>query len=150
MISAGTGAAAAALGLAAEAGSFCAGVADAFAAARAVERSASTVAVVTPDGAGARATCRFSTDISGAKSTNCSWAYPYRSEAAAREFAAMLDAVAGCAVRADDDAADAPVNHPDSYELHLFRAAGGEIGLSLKDKAALDATYIFLRTTPAN
>jgi hypothetical protein len=41
--------------------------------------------------------------------------------------------------------ADKDVNHPDFYDLQTFQLNGLEIGVSLKDKAGLSETYIFLR-----
>ena len=48
-------------------------------------------------------------------------------------------------LRATAVAAETGVNHPDSYDQQRFRAEGAELSLSLKDKAALDKSFVFLR-----
>jgi hypothetical protein len=42
-------------------------------------------------------------------------------------------------------ATDQSVNHPDAYDLRLFRLDGAEFAVSLKDKGALQQTLVFLR-----
>lgn len=41
-------------------------------------------------------------------------------------------------------AEDLPVNHPDSYLLKIWDIETGIYRLSIKDKAALGATFVFL------
>lgn len=94
------------------------------------------------------AACGFSLDLSGAKSANCNWAFAYRSDDAKSEFDALLAGLSACADPAFAIETDQPVNHPDFYDLRVFRIAGGEVGLSLKDKVSLDQTFMFLRLTP--
>ena len=95
------------------------------------------------------ATCSFSLDTHGAKSANCNWAFSYRSAEATGAFQDMLAELSVCADMASGIETDQPVNHPDFYDLRLMRIAGGEMGLSIKDKAALLQTLVFLRLTPA-
>jgi hypothetical protein len=95
------------------------------------------------------ASCSFSLDTQGAKSANCNWAFSYRSAEATGAFKDMLAELSACADMASGIETDQSVNHPDFYDLRLMRIAGGDVGLSIKDKAAIQQTYVFLRLTPA-
>lgn len=109
---------------------------------------ASTATFTLPGDPDAHATCRVSTDLSGANSVNCHWPFAYRAETATAAFADLNAALGACTNAGDAPAQDQPVNHPDSYELRIFQTITGEVGLSLKDKAALQQGYVFLRATP--
>jgi hypothetical protein len=95
-----------------------------------------------------RAACAFSVDLSGSKSANCNWAFPYRSDEAKSEFFRMLSVLSTCSDPVFGIETDQNVNHPDTYDLRLLHVNGGEVGLSLKDKVTLQQTYVFLRLTP--
>ena len=95
------------------------------------------------------ATCAFSLGMHETKSANCNWAFSYRSAEATGAFKDMLAELSACADMASGIATDQPVNHPDFYDLRLMRIAGGEVGLSIKDKAEMQQTFVFLRLTPA-
>jgi hypothetical protein len=58
-------------------------------------------------------------------------------------FESLLGQVEACAnpIAADPSS----VNHPDSYDLRQFSSGVGMISVSLKDKGALNQTYVFLR-----
>ncbi len=87
--------------------------------------------------------CKRSLGLSGARSLNCAWPFAYRVAEARAAFEALSADVENCAVPAR---APAPgVNHPDSYDLRLYSYQGGAVAVSLKDKAALRETYVFLR-----
>lgn len=95
------------------------------------------------------ATCTTSLALSGETSTHCGWPFDYRAPQASQAFQAVIQAVPNClgaSLQAEDDQ---DVNHPDFYDLRLFQTAQGEVGVSLKDKGALQQTYVFLRVTPA-
>ena len=79
----------------------------------------------------------------GAPDTVCQWAYDYRSTAAQIAFADLEREIAMCLSASAKQ--DAPVNHPDSYRLMQFDAEQTRISLSLKDKASLQKTFLFLR-----
>lgn len=101
---------------------------------------AGAVTVAFPDGTAAEASCRAVLELGGIRSLSCNWAYDYRSDAAREAFellAAEITACVGAPI-----ATEAPVNHPDSYDLLSF-ASG--IGAALKDKAALQETHVILR-----
>jgi hypothetical protein len=95
-------------------------------------------------------TCAATTALSGGTEFHCAWAFPYRSDAARTAFAALNSSVGTCLsspVRTDTDQR---LNHPDSYDLRLYEADRARLSLSIKDKAALGKTYVFLRVRNAN
>ena len=73
----------------------------------------------------------------------CRWSFAYRSAAAQETFDRIADHLSEClgAPRAEE----APVNHPDSYRLIQFETTDAVIFLSLKDKASLQRSFVFLR-----
>ena len=87
--------------------------------------------------------CARSLTLSGGSQIHCRWPFEYRAPSAVNAFEALSTAVATCLNIAP--IADQPVNHPDFYELRTYRVDGQDIGVSLKDKAALQQTYVFLR-----
>ncbi len=95
----------------------------------------------------AGAHCEPRTTVSGEPWVFCRWQHGYRAPEASAQFDAWRDRLDTCfdASRASDDDA---VNHPDSYALHQVRGQGAVLSVSLKDKAALDATFVFLRIEP--
>ncbi len=93
-------------------------------------------------------TCSTSLALSGETSVNCAWPFAYRAPDAARAFEALVASVASC-LEVDRSVLDQDVNHPDFYDLRIFNAPIGEVGVSLKDKGGLQETYVFLRATPA-
>lgn len=89
------------------------------------------------------ATCTRSIGLGGTKALHCGWPFGYRSAEAQIAFEAMLGDVRQCA-----DPITVPpsvVNHPDSYDLLQFNFGPAIVSVSLKDKAALAKTYVFLR-----
>jgi len=94
---------------------------------------------------GKTAECTRSRVLAGGSQMHCGWAFSYRSPAAAQAFEHLLVTVADCLGAAARVTADKTVNHPDFYDLQTFQFEGQEIGVSLKDKAALSETYVFLR-----
>lgn len=101
---------------------------------------------VTLDGNG-KSDCAVSLDLSGAKALNCAWDFPFRDGTAREVFAGTLARLQVCF--GADATLDQPVNHPDFYDLRVFQTELGEVGLSLKDKGALQRSYVFLRIVPA-
>jgi hypothetical protein len=94
--------------------------------------------------------CAPSRGLSGTVALHCAWPFEYRSVQSLDAFESLLGQVAACAnpIAADTSS----VNHPDSYDLRQFSSGVGVISVSLKDKGALNQTYVFLRvelpTTP--
>lgn len=90
--------------------------------------------------------CTRSLDLSGASALNCAWPFPFREGAARKTFDVAFAQLQSCF--GADASEDQPVNHPDFYDLRMFQTPQGEVGLSLKDKGALQQTYVFLRMAP--
>ena len=90
-------------------------------------------------------TCRRSLVLSGGSQVHCGWVFPYRAPEATVAFERLMTAVSACLGGQATMTADKDVNHPDFYDLQTFQLNGLEIGVSLKDKAGLSETYIFLR-----
>ena len=89
--------------------------------------------------------CDLSQGLGGAREYHCAWAFDYRVPKAAALFE-MYDAdIRACLADPQKAKADAEVNHPDSYILHQYLVDGTTVAISLKDKAALQETYVFLR-----
>ena len=94
------------------------------------------------------AKCTRSLGLGGVVSHTCAWGFDYRSEDATEAFEDLLQDVSACAAEL---ALDEPsVSHPDSYDLRQFEMPEAIISVSLKDKAALSETYVFLRTEARN
>ena len=87
--------------------------------------------------------CNLALVPGGRRVFQCRWGFAYRSQASATKFAEVDDALTTCAqgMRTRDDQA---VNHPDTYELRRYRAGAIDLSVSLKDKAALRKTFVFL------
>ena len=95
---------------------------------------------------GAPGICTTSLDLSGARALNCRWPFDYRAQAATDAFDTLLDATAKCLNTGGTT--DQGVNHPDSYDLRMFATPTAQISVSIKDKGALQQTFIFLRVAP--
>ena len=89
--------------------------------------------------------CQQSRLSGGSRQATCHWAFPYRSEAARAGLQDVRRIVEACL---GPDAAlpgDTQVNHPDSYILLRYEGQGVQVALSLKDKGALQQTFLFVR-----
>lgn len=95
-----------------------------------------------PDNTAQQAGCSTSLNTSGGTSLHCMWTFPYRADAASQAFESLQIQASTCAKETARQ--DQGVNHPDSYDLRLFEFAGSEVGVSLKDKGALQQTLVFL------
>ena len=96
---------------------------------------------------GQTTTCMRSLILGGGAQLHCGWAFSYRADEASRAFDDLVSTVAECLGDEARITADLDVNHPDYYDLQTFSLDGREIGVSLKDKATLSETYVFLRIT---
>ncbi|WP_298291913.1 hypothetical protein [uncultured Litoreibacter sp.] len=96
------------------------------------------------------AKCTTSLALSGETSTHCAWPFDYRAPEATQAFEAVMKAVPSCLLTVLEVEYDQDVNHPDFYDLRIFNAPQGQVGVSLKDKGGLQQTYVFLRVTPAS
>ena len=93
--------------------------------------------------------CQASQVSGGPLSSVCSWEFDYRADAAAALMDGFVGTLQSC-FDVQEIAPDQQVNHPDSYDLHQLEVGETMVSVSLKDKAALTKTYIFLRFEPAN
>lgn len=91
----------------------------------------------------AQVDCAPSRGLGGTVSLHCAWPFKYRSMQSLDAFESLLGQVAACAnpIAADTSS----VNHPNSYDLRQFSSGVGVISVPLKDKGALNQTYVFLR-----
>lgn len=112
----------------------------------AVDAQTNRVALTLPL-TGKPTTCRQSLMLGGGAQLHCGWAFPYRSDAASQAFEHLVRTVATCLGDEARITADLDVNHPDYYDLQTFTLERREVGVSLKDKATLAQTFVFLRVT---
>lgn len=88
--------------------------------------------------------CTMALALSGARSYHCAWRFPYRDGPARAAFEAFRRELETCLDPSSHGGADQRVNHPDSYDQRRFMAGAVWVTLSLKDKAALRSSYVFL------
>ncbi len=89
------------------------------------------------------ADCRLVTNPKG-KSHMCMWAFAYRDDNAIAGFDHLIAALKSCFDGQDPVRDDGTVNHPDSYDARRFTVDGIRFSVSVKDKAALEKTFVFL------
>lgn len=99
-----------------------------------------SVTMVFPDAAQAEVPCSSALELGGIRSLSCNWSFPYRAPEAQTAFDTLNAAITACV--GDAVAQDAPVNHPDTYDLLGY---DGGISAALKDKATLGQTLVILR-----
>ena len=78
------------------------------------------------------------------KSHMCMWTFAYRSDSAAAGFERLIGDLKSCFDGREPTREDIGVNHPDSYDASRFDIDGVRISVSIKDKAALEKTFVFL------
>lgn len=78
----------------------------------------------------------------------CSKEFEFRSNAATVAYEAYVGEIRAC-FSATEVPIGPAVNHPDSYHQTVFSVEGRHISVALKDKGALQKTYVFVRL-PAN
>lgn len=79
----------------------------------------------------------------------CRWTFLYRS----RDASAVAEGLHRAIMKCDGLVSvtkDTPVNHPDSYQARIYVFAANTFVLSIKDKAALNQTFVTLRAAPQN
>ena len=99
------------------------------------------------ESSGAEATCTQSLMLSGGAQLHCGWSFAYRTPEALSAFNGLTATVRACLGPVAAVTDDLDVNHPDFYDLQTFQFGDREVGVSLKDKAALSQTCVFLRVT---
>ncbi len=94
------------------------------------------------------AECSTSLVLGGGTSFDCAWGFEYRSVEANDAFEILVEQVAECGALITVQ--DQLVSHPDSYDLRQYSVDGKEVSVSLKDKGALNQTYVFFRSVDLN
>ncbi|MEM8793247.1 MAG: hypothetical protein AAGE80_16620 [Pseudomonadota bacterium] len=79
------------------------------------------------------------------KAPYCYWSFPLRAQEARSAFSRLESDLRTCLGSGLPYLPDQDVNHPDSYTAGSFQTNEAEIAISLKDKAALNQTLVFLR-----
>ncbi len=93
--------------------------------------------------------CAVTQSLSGLKTYHCTWEFSYRAKDAYLRFDAVKKLLKECFGDAASVSSDQRVNHPDFYDLQLYRLNQAEVAVSIKDKSALQRTYLFLRVRGA-
>lgn len=81
---------------------------------------------------------------------HCVWEFSYRAAEAEKTFTYFDETLQRCFADRARVEHDQPVNHPDSYRLQQYQVGPVTVSVSLKDKSALQKTYVFLRVDGAN
>jgi len=89
--------------------------------------------------------CTMSQSLSGAKVYHCAWKFAYRAVGAYGTFDAYKQSFQECFGDRAHLSRDQSVNHPDFYDLHQYQLDQVNVTLSIKDKSALQSTYVFVR-----
>ncbi|MGB3317056.1 MAG: hypothetical protein WBB85_21925 [Albidovulum sp.] len=90
-------------------------------------------------------TCAVTTAISGRREYHCAWVFPYRAVDALAAFDSLNGVIEQCFPKHGPVETDQGVNHPDFYDLRQYPLDRADLSVSLKDKVALQKTYVFLR-----
>jgi hypothetical protein len=83
--------------------------------------------------------------MNGDQDVHCNWTFPYRAPEAEIAFETVVADMTACLGPQAVMSKDQSVNHPDAYDLRMFRLDGQEFAVSLKDKGALQQTLVFIR-----
>ena len=88
--------------------------------------------------------CRMVYALAGGKAFHCSWKFPYREGAATAKFKGFNQTLRTCFDGGTEVLLDEGVNHPDSYAQRQHMIEGVAVSVSIKDKGALQETYVFI------
>ena len=103
--------------------------------------STGTFSTALPD----RHECALALQLGGLRTMTCQWPFELRDAQARETFEQLAQGIETCTgtiVLLDQDQ---QVNHPDTYDLRKFEKESIAIDVSLKDKGALQQTFVFLR-----
>lgn len=89
-------------------------------------------------------TCGTAQSETGKAEDFCAWRFEQSDPSAQTIFSNHVSALENCAQALPSDQR---VNHPDSYDLRVFTLDAQTISISLKEKFALSASYIFIRVS---
>ena len=95
-------------------------------------------------------TCAVTRTLSGSKAYHCAWEFAYRATAANDRFNAFDRSLRQCFGNRAQTRKDQWVNHPDFYDLRQYRLEQVDVSVSIKDKSAMQKTYVFIRVQGAN
>ena len=95
---------------------------------------------IAPEGA----SCSTYLTQSAGKGISCYWTFPFR-DAAAVSFADSAWRDLTLCHSGEEAAADALVNHPDSYDLRAIDAEEATYSVAIKDKGGLQKTLVFIK-----
>ena len=118
-------------------------VLGAVAAGQAAETELSTLLDSAPE-----ASCDTFVALGASPSRYCRWQFDYRAADSETIFSNLTSAFETCFGADSTRPADRSVNHPDTYHLRQFELDGWVVSVSLKDKAGLQASFVFLRFDP--
>jgi hypothetical protein len=88
--------------------------------------------------------CRMVRSLAGGNAYHCSWKFPYRDAAAQTVFEDFNQSLRSCFAGGQEVVQDVGVNHPDSYTQHQHLTDDVVVSVSIKDKGALQETYVFV------
>ncbi len=74
----------------------------------------------------------------------CRWVYAYRDKRAYDDYDGFAGSLRQCFGAMAKEHVDRNVNHPDFYAARRYVMAQGEVKVSVKDKAALGSTFVFI------
>lgn len=94
--------------------------------------------------------CRLALQLGGKKQLICSWQFNYRDTLATEQFIKLNSQLRTYSRETSTVIEDLDVNHPDFYDLKTYTQTETVLAVSLKDKAALDQTYVFLRVSKSD
>ena len=98
----------------------------------------------------ASGSCKLTGSSLGQKTYFCTWEFAYRSAQADAAFDAVTRSLQDCFGAQAQIGKDQGVNHPDFYDSRQIRLEDVQMSVSIKDKSALDRTYVFLRVAGSN
>lgn len=80
----------------------------------------------------------------------CAWVFPYRAKRATDTFDELAGKLDACLAGRATVHGDRSVNHPDTYAARRYDLEQAQVSLSVKDKAALGKTFVFIRVQGRN
>lgn len=87
--------------------------------------------------------CTTALSSLGAHSYHCSWEFAYRDPSATKSFEKIKQSLETC-LKTSAQSEELGVNHPDSFDLVQYDLERAVVTLSLKDKGALQHSYVFI------
>lgn len=88
--------------------------------------------------------CGTALNETAAREIHCRWSFDFRSDEAVEMQDRLASDIRDC-LDASTISPEQGVNHPDTYDQQRFRTADTALSVSLKDKAALQQSFVFLR-----